>query len=176
MGFTDAEAQSLVIHFFRCLKGDPKDALRASYLSLQNTFMAMRRDTFETIQSEPPFSGSGRRNMKALMRAWLEGGEAAFMARWHLIFCSDSGPKIPEDRPVRVISDSGNKEENAIQILTHEPEDKVNGEYWYLHYHLGQGWTCEMQMATMRDPRGRRYDILHIRFPDGQKRQFYFLL
>lgn len=176
MGFSDADAQSFVMHFFKCLAGNPKDALRASYLSLQNTFMAMKRDTFDAILSEPPFSVSGRRNMKTLLRAWLDGEEAGFMVRWTQIFCSDSGPRVSEDRCVRVISNSGEREENAIQILTDDPEDRVNGEYWYLYYHYGRGWNCEMQMATTPDASGHRYDILHIRFQNGEKRRFYFRL
>ena len=50
MDFSEAEAQAFVIHFFKCLQDNPKDGVRASYLSLQNTFMAMRRDTFEVVR------------------------------------------------------------------------------------------------------------------------------
>lgn len=177
MDFSEEEAQAFVIHFFKCLKGDPEDGVRSSYLSLQNTFMAMRRGTFESIQSEPPFSRVGRQNMKTLLRAWLEGGEAEFRSAWEDVFGSGSRkPLRPQERPLRVIARSGDSPENAIQVITDCPDDKVYGEYWHLYYEYGQGWRCEMQMATVPDAARRRYDVLNIRFQDGRQKRFYFIL
>jgi hypothetical protein len=176
MDFSEAEAQAFVIHFFKCLKDNSEDGLRASYLSLQNTFMAMRRDTFEVVQSEPPFSRFGRRNMKALLRAWIEGGEGEFRNSWGKTFGSGWQAQIQQDLPTRLITHSGDSTENAIQVLTDYPEDKVNGEYWYLYYEYGQGWRCQMQMSTIPDASGRRYDVLDIHFLDGHKKRLYFLL
>jgi hypothetical protein len=176
LDFSEAQAEQFVIHFFKCLKDDPEHGLRASYLSLQNTFMAMRRGSFEAIQSEPPFSRFGRRNMKVLLRAWLETDETGFRSAWEKIFGADHRAQLPHEQPIRIIGRSGDSTENAIQVLTDYPDDKINAEYWHLYYEYGQGWRREIQMATVPDAGGRRYDILNIRFPDGEKRQFYFLL
>ena len=65
MDFSEQDAQQLIVEFFKSLKkDDPESALTSSYLSLQNTFMAMRRGTFEAIQSEPPFSRFGKAVLK----------------------------------------------------------------------------------------------------------------
>ncbi len=176
MDFSEAEAQAFVIHFFKCLKDNPEDGLRASYLSLQNTFMAMRRDTFEAIQSEPPFSRFGRRTMNALLGAWLGGGEAELRGRWREMFGYAWRARVQQEHPIRVVVCSGDSPENAIQVLTDFAEDKVNAEHWYLYYEYGQGWRCQMQMSTMPDAKGRRYDVLDIHFLDGHKKRLYFLL
>jgi len=75
-----------------------------------------------------------------------------------------------------VIQNSGEGAESAIQIVTEDTEDKINGEYWYLHYQYGKSWETEMQMVTAPDANGRRFDILHIRFDNGQRKILYFLL
>jgi hypothetical protein len=176
MDFSEMEAQAFVIHFFKCLQGNPEDGVRASYLSLQNTFMAMRKGTFESIQAEPPFSRFGRRTMNALLGAWLGGGEAELKGRWREMFGSASRARVQQENPIRVVVRSGDSREDAIQVLTDYPEDKVNAEYWFLYYEYGRGWKCETQMSTIPDANGRRYDILNIHFQDGQKTRFHFLL
>ena len=177
MNFSEPEAREFAVHFFKCLnKDDPESSLRASYLSLQNTFMAMRRGTFEAIQSEPPFSRFGRRCLKALLRAWLHGGETEFRSRWSKIFIPGWQVQVQQERPLSVVADSGESAAHAIHIVEGDLEDRVNGEYWYLYYEYGQGWRCQQQMSTGPDTSGRRYDILNILFRDGQERQFYFLL
>jgi hypothetical protein len=176
VGLSETEGRHLIIHFFKCLQGNPEDGVRASYLSLQNTFMALQRNTFEAIQSEPPFSRFGRRNMKALVRAWAEGGEAGFTAKWREIFCSGWRTREISELPARVKGGSGEKPEDAIEILTDERGDKINGEYWYLYYTYGRGWERGIQMSTIPDESGRRYDILHIDFHDGQRKRLHFLL
>jgi len=93
-GLTEAQAQSFVMHFLTCLKGRQKDALRGNYLSLQNTFMAMRKDAFEVIQSEPPFSKFGRCNMKALLRGWLDEQEAEFTNTWTRFLLPGEKPRL----------------------------------------------------------------------------------
>jgi hypothetical protein len=109
------------------------------------------------------------------LRAWQEG-EAAFANKWSQIFSAGWETNGAPEQPVRAIPASGESADSAIQILTDDPEDKVNGEYWYLYHRYGRGWQCEMQMATRPDANGHRYDILHIRFSDGQKKRLYFLL
>ncbi|MGH9583784.1 MAG: hypothetical protein ACRD4O_12680 [Bryobacteraceae bacterium] len=175
-GLTEAEAQSFVMHFFECLKDNKRNALRANCLSLQNAFMTMRKDTFEAIQSEPPFSRFGRKNMTALLRAWLDGQKPEFMNTWREIFYPEWNESVPVEQVVRVIDNSGESAQNAIHIVTDEKEDKVNGEYWYLYHRYGKSWRCDMQMSTVPDANGRRFDLLHVRFRDGQNRKFYFLL
>jgi hypothetical protein len=176
MDFSEPEAQEYVLHFFRCLK-DPENGLKASYLSLQNTLMAMRRGSFEAIQSEPPFSRYGRRNMKLFLKAWLEGGEAGFTNAWGEIFGAGGRSfQPPLEQPIRILSRSGNSPENAIQVLTDYREDRINAEYWHLYYEYGQGWRREMQMSTAPDASGRRYDVLTICFDSGEKQTLYFLL
>lgn len=175
-GLSEAEACSFVMHFFKCLKPPHKNALRGNYVSLQNTFMAMRKGTFEAIQLEPPFSRFGRRNMKALLRGWLWGQEAEFTSTWAEIFPSGWDAKVSPELPVHVIESSGDDAESAIQILSHDAEDKINGEYWYLHYRYGTGWQVRMQTSTPPDANGCRFDILDIRFDGGNRRKFYFLL
>jgi hypothetical protein len=176
MDFSEAEARAFLVHFFACLKGKPEDGVRASYLSLQNTFMAMRRGTFHSIQSEPPFSRFGRQNMKILLKAWLEGGETGLTSRWGEVFGSGWRTRVQQQYPVRVEVRSGESPEHAIQIQTDHAEDRVNGEYWHLYYEYGLRWRCEMQVSTLPDASGRRYDILHIQLEGGQKKRFYFLL
>jgi hypothetical protein len=176
LGLSETEGQHLILHFFKCNQGKLEDGVRASCLSLQNTFMAMRKNTFEAIQSEPPFSRFGRRNMKALVRAWAEGGEAGFTANWREIFCSGWQTRGISELPARVRGGSGEKPEDAIEILADKREDKINGEYWYLYYTYGRGWECRMQMSTIPDESRRRYDILHIDFQDGLRKRLHFIL
>jgi hypothetical protein len=157
VGLSETEGRHLIIHFFKCLQSNPEDGVRASYLSLQNTFMAMQRKTFEAIP-------------------WAEGGEAGFTAKWREIFCSGWRTREISELPARVKGGSGEKPEDAIEILTDERGDKINGEYWYLYYTYGRGWERGIQMSTIPDESGRRYDILHIDFHDGQRKRLHFLL
>jgi hypothetical protein len=171
-GLTEDEGRYLVMRFFECLTNDPAKALRASYLSLQNTFMAMRKDTFEQIQKEPAFSRSGRKKIKRLLRAWLDSGNEEFEALWKQIFNS-CFTTIPES-PVSIIANSGESEEQAIRIITSDPEERVNAEYWWLYYEYGRGWERGLQLLTRPDSKGRRFDILNIEFQDGQTKRLYF--
>jgi hypothetical protein len=175
VGLSEAEGRDLVCHFFKCLKSPAEDSLQASYLSLQNTFMAMRNGTFESIQSEPPFSRFGRRGMKAFVGAWLEGGEAELKRRWVEVFCP-GWRHVQQDRAIRITGGQGATPETPIELVTDSSDDKIFAEYWYLYYQHGKSWRCEMQMSTLPDSGGRRYDVLHLRFHDGQERRLYFLL
>lgn len=83
----------------------------ANYLSLQNTFMAMWKDTFERIQDEPAFSRSGKKNTKRLLRAWLDGGNEEFEALWKQIFNSPRSRRHPlASSPTRVKTRSSRSE------------------------------------------------------------------
>jgi hypothetical protein len=174
-GLSETEGRDLVCHFFNCLRSAPEDSLRVSYASLQNTLMAMQKGTFESIQSEPPFSRFGRRGMKAFIRAWLEGGEAEFKRRWEEVFCP-GWRQAQQDRAIRIVGGQGGTPDTAIQVVTDYSDDKIFAEYWHLYYQYGKSWRCEMQMSTMPDSGGRRYDVLHLRFHDGQERRLYFVL
>jgi hypothetical protein len=173
-GLSEAEARELVCHFFKCLSSPAKDSLEASYLSLQNTLMAMRKGTFESIQSEPPFSRAGRAGMRALLRAWL-AGEAEFKRTWEEVFCPN-WRQAQQDRAIRIVGGPGGTPDTAIELVTDCGDDKNFAEYWHLYYQYGKSWRCEMQMSTVPDSRGRRYDLLNLRFHDGQERRLYFLL
>ena len=174
-GLSEAEAKELVCHFFKCLSTPAKDSLEASYLSLQNALMAMRQGTFESIQSEPPFSRAGRTGMKALLKAWLEGDEAELKRRWEEVF-RPSWRQAQQDRAIRIAGGPGGTPDTAIEVVTDYRDDKTFAEYWHLYYQYGRSWHCEMQMSTAPDSRGRRYDLLNLRFHDGQGRRLYFLL
>ena len=173
VGLSEGEAQDLLQHFFRCLVGVKEDALNATCLSLQNRFMAMRRGSFEATQSEPPFSRRARRNMKELLDAWLDG-EAQFAQQWNETFCPGWDQKGSPEQPVRVIPASGESTDSAVQILTNDPEDKVNAIYWYLYYQFGQDWERGLQTTTGPDAQGHGYDVLEIQFSGGQSKNFHF--
>ena len=186
-GLTETEGRSLTMQFFDCLKPPQKSALRNHTLSLQNTFMSLARGTFETIQKEPPFSPFARRNMSALLEGWLAGQEAGFVKTWKQIFSPGWETSLEEEVPIRVVENSGENKSTAIQIVTDDRNYKIQGEYWYLYYRYGNNWQCEMQMLLgprIRlpgdDPRSeideRRFDVLDIRFSNGHKQEFYFLL
>ena len=70
--------------------------------------------------------------MNALLRAWIGGGEGELRGRLGEI------PSTPRRQarssrniPYAVVVRLSDSPENAIQVLTDYPEDKVNAEYWY---------------------------------------------
>lgn len=85
------------------------------------------------------------------------------------MFCSGWEAKLSPEVPVHVIENSGDDAESAIQILSDDTEDKINGENWYLCFQYGTGWQVGTQMSTLPDANGRRFDILHVRFVAGTK-------
>ena len=185
-GITEIQARSLVIEFFESLDPPREIGLTSQALCLQNAFMSLANGTFETIQSSPQFSRFARCNLEDFLDGWRDGKELQFTTIWEQKFYPGWEAKVPPEVPVRVIENSGESESTAIQIITDDTDDKIHGEYWYLHYLYGYGWRCEMQTALgprIRlqgdDPHSaideRRFDVLHIRFSNGHKQKFYFL-
>jgi hypothetical protein len=176
LGLTEERAKIFLQQFFRSLKGDLHHAIKACFLGLQNALMALRKDTFEAIQQEPPFSSFGRKTMRRLLDAWTEEGDRGFMDCWMTTFSPGWQSKREPQQPIGVEVDTGSSAERAIRIVTADKQLKVHAEYWYLHYLYGREWSCETQTLTKPDSEGRQYDVLDIKLSDNWRQRVYFRL
>jgi hypothetical protein len=105
LDLNEEQAQNLVHRLFGCF--GENDTIKAVYLSLQNALMARRKDTFEEIQEEPPFSRRGQRTLTRLFEAWKDAGEQGLTECWNIVFCDGSCLEEEPRRLVRVEADTG---------------------------------------------------------------------
>jgi hypothetical protein len=167
LGLTEEDACDMLAHFFHCLRGDLRDAIGTCYDSLQNSLMARRKDTFEQIQNEPPFSLFGETNMRAFLEAWIEGGKPLVTERWPTIFAAGWREQRAVQTPVRIQVDTGDSADHAIGLET-GPRDRGKIQSWYFNYLFGKTWKLDSLVSD------EQHDVIEISLPNHTHRRFYF--
>lgn len=168
LGLSEEDACDMLAHFFHCLRGDVREAIDICYGSLQNSLMARRKDTFEQIQSEPPFSRFGEANMRALLDAWMEGGKSSVTARWPAVFNGDWRTQKQGQLPVRILVDTGDSADHAIRIVDAGTRDRAKVQSWYFNYLFGKEWKLDSLVSD------QNHDVVDISLPNHVRRRFYF--
>jgi hypothetical protein len=178
VGLDQAKGRELLLDLFSQIKkGDRLQAAKESGMRLQQSLMALRRHTFEEIQLESPFSRLAQRNMRNLLRAWTEEGDAGFARAWEQIFQPGWEAAQEAPNPIRIIVDTGESEDRALEVTgAPDTETRVAAEYWYLYYTFGRGWTQTIHYTTRANEHGAHFSVhnIHI-FPNSHK-QIYFRL
>jgi hypothetical protein len=174
LGLTEADAKDWLLNFIHSLKVHGDSTTKALFLQMQNTLMALRKDSFDRIQQEPPFSVFGRQTLTQLDRSWVQGGDNGFLSEWNRIFARGWEQAAAAKGVAVVAGGPGHSVETAFVVNAIDHETVVNSEYWYLYHAFGRGWTIGTRKLTKPDQQGRQFDVLHVRWPDGARREFYF--
>jgi serine/threonine protein kinase len=83
---SEEQGRKFLLDLISKLAGDPLEVAEEAWMVLQRCLMALRREGFEDIQQEAPFSRYALSNMLALARAWMEGGEIGLLRKWADVF------------------------------------------------------------------------------------------
>jgi hypothetical protein len=168
--------RELLLHKFRCLKGDPFTAVKYMRVGLQHSLMAARLGTFEEIQQESPFRQDAEVNMARLLRAWTDEAEVGVAREWSDVFRPGWEANRIAQEPVRIIVDTGDCEEHAL-VVKGAPDrtTRVSAEWWYLYYILGRAWQPLMH-CTQQGKQGTHFSVHHIRVPSRSPRKIFFRL
>jgi hypothetical protein len=118
-----------------------------------------------------------QRNMKALLRAWRNGGVRGFAQAWDATFHSGWEDGRERQYPIRIIGDKADCKERALEVLgAPDRQSRTAAEFWYLFYSLGDGWKWERHETAGDDDGGPEFSVHHIRVLSGAKRRVYFRL
>lgn len=134
------------------------------------------------IQKDPAFSNWGRQNMIEMAEAYLNGGEQELARMTQVLFDQDRIMNKPLQSIIIFDENTGESQETAIVIRNAvNNEEGVASEYWYLHYKFGRNygsnirdWELGYQVLTSDEKTGKKYDVLTIEFPGGNRRSIYF--
>jgi hypothetical protein len=177
IGLNPAAAKELLIDLFGRLQGDLSNLPKRSAERLQNALMSLAEGSFEEIQEEPPFSRFAQKNMEALLQAWRDRGEPGFAQVWDAIFHPGWGDEREHQYPIRIIGETGDCEQRALEILGgRDRESRAAAEFWYLFYTLGQNWKWERHETVGDGQRGPQFSVHHIRVLPDSDRRVYFRL
>lgn len=177
IGLDEAEARDFLLDLVRKLQGDPLDAAKHSRGRLQQRLMALRRGAFDQIQQEAPFSQHARRNMDALLRAWMEHGDSGFARAWERIFEPGWQATRELENPIQIIGDIGDCEQRALEVKgAADQETRVAAEWWYLYYTFGRGWKPGMHATTLPNKDGAHFSVHTIQILLDVQKQVYFRL
>lgn len=179
IGLSTDEAKQALLHFMRCMlvNGDGLKAVKESRIWLRQSLMALRRESFEAIQSEAPFNRDTLLNFEALARAWQEAGEQGVTQKWNEIFAPGWQERRHSHAAVRVVGGPGDSEERALEVVgAPDRETRIAAEYWYLYYTYGRNWKGLMH-ATVNAEKGDRHFSMHeiCILPDRRKRIYFRL-
>lgn len=177
VGLEEKGGHELLLHIFRELQGDLLQAAKASRIRLQQSLMAARRGTFEEIQQEAPFSQHAQHNMRILLGAWLRDGDKGFARQWPDSFPPGWEAGRAAQTPVRIIADTGDCEERALEVVgAPDRETRVAAEWWYLYYTLGRAWEPGMHLTVFGEKEGTHFSVHKIRVFPEFRREIYFRL
>lgn len=171
VGASEEQAREWVLKFVHSLNKHDSTTIGAVFLTMQNTLMAHRKDTFGRIQQEPPFSAFGLENMIQLDRAWVAGGNDGFRSEWRRIFAPGWNTRVPASRVITIRGGPGDSTKTAYIVDAPTTQSRVNAEYWYLYYtygRRGRDWEAEIQYLT------DGHDVLRIRLSDGTTKEIFF--
>lgn len=175
IGLNTAAAKELLLDLFGKLQGDSHDLSKRSAERLQHGLMALREGTFEEIQEEPPFSRFAQKNMEALLQAWRNQGEPGFARVWNAIFHPGWDDEREQQYPIRIIGETGDCEERALEILgARDRESRAAAEFWYLFYTFGQDWKWGRHEAV--GDGGPQFSVHQIHVLPESDRRVYFRL
>lgn len=166
-----------MFHFARQLRSKPADAVRHSRVTLQQALMALRRGTFEDIQSEAPFRPHAQTNLLHLLTAYVMAGDAGIAKAWREIFPDDREVPPVKHQPIRIMGGDGESSNQALEVLgAPDQETRVAAEWWHLRYRFGRGFTPGMHMTTMPNASGESFSVHDIELAGGLSKKVYFRL
>ena len=159
LGLDETAGGLLLLDLFSKLHGGGRlEMVNESSGRLQQRLMSLRRGSFEEIQQEAPFSRHAQRNMKSLLRAWEENGEAGFARVWELVFRMGGEAAREPQEPIRIIGEGGDCQERALEVLgAPDWETRVAAE-WFSSVqkaHEIAAWSLNILTAPAIESRPR---------------------
>jgi hypothetical protein len=170
-------AHKLLLSCFGQIQEEPTKAANVARIQLQQSLMALRRDTFEHIQQECPFSQHAQRSMEALLHAWVNDGEVGFVRAWAEVFRPGWETARETQEPVRVVVDTGDCEERALEVKdAPDRETRVSAEWWYLYYTFGKSWEPGTHSTRIGKEGGECFSVHDIHVHPNSRRTVFFRL
>lgn len=177
IGLGEPASKEFFLDLISKLQGNPLDAAKQSRIRLQQGLMSLRRERFEEIQREAPFSRYAQANMEALLRAWMEKGEAGFTQVWQQIFQPGWEAARERQDPIQIVEGLGDCEERALEVKgAVDQETRVAAEWWYLYYTFGREWTPGMHFTISGKEDGAHFSVHDIHIVPNTRRRVYFRL
>jgi hypothetical protein len=170
-------ARTFLLDCLRKMQGNPCEAAEAARVQLQRSLMALRRETFERIQQESPFSEQAQRNMGVLLSAWLNDGEAGFARAWAEVFPPGWEAAREQQEPIQISGDVGDCAERALEVRgAPDRKARVSAEWWYLFYTFGKSWEPGTHSTRIGKQDGTFYSVhdIHV-FPNSRRTVFFRL-
>lgn len=171
----EEQGRGFLHNLFSKLSGGLLSAAEEAWMVLQRCLMALRREGFEDIQQEAPFSRYALSNMLALARAWMEGGETGLLRKWADVSAPGWEARRPRQEPVRIIVDTGDSEEHALEVRgAPDRKTRISAEYWYLFYTFGKSWKHGGHSTRVSKEADTRFSVHNIRmFPSSRQTVFF---
>jgi len=141
-------------------------SVRDIFSSMQHTLMAYRKDSFEEIQQEAPFSNFALQNMMQLELQWLTGGKRGFDEEWRRIFAQGWENSVAKQSPVRISGGPGVSRDTAFIVHAPDPCTRIAAEHWLSKFLFGK---CSIGNRLYET-----YDVLDLDLSDGSSRELFF--
>lgn len=175
---SEESARDFLLNVIGALKSHGYNTIRAIVWIMQNTLMAQRKSHFLTIQKEPPYMRFTFRNLLLLDEAWSSGRDQAFHSEWDEIFASGWKDAVPPHELIRITGGPGDSEDTAFIVHAPDAETRICAQYWYLYYTYGRmykDWQPGVQGLTFPDEKGREFDVMNVRLPEGREEKIFFI-
>lgn len=154
--------------------GDPHQFVEKTFYSAQAALMAFRKDDFEFIQLEPPFSDEAVESMSKLVRAFGNGGRAEVKIILDSMH-GESPARRAVRKPIRIVSGDGFSRDTAINFSPSEIEKRVRTEYWYINYSFGSEHECWERGVHFTDMVSTNsFSIWDVTLNDGSSKRLFF--
>ncbi len=173
MSLTEEEGREMLMHFVSLTEVSPRKVIDAVFLKMQNVLMALRKDDFETIQREPPFSPTARHNLRRLTWSYRKRGEEGFVRAWEELFAPGWEARKTPNPIVTWECEPIDTRETVLRFVAPTQHLAVTALYWYIYYHHGREWKVFYRKLLEQDRFGRQYDYMAIKTTEGEFHKFY---
>jgi hypothetical protein len=155
----------------------PDDFVSFIYRTVQNSLLAFRAFSFETLQQLPPFSEFGKKNLIQLLKFRQERGVEAFHNGFRRMFRDGWETRRPESEVIRVLGGDGKTIDTPVKFSTAEMVRRIAAEYWFIIYHYGkerEAWERGVHFSVSQPKTDRLISSWQITLADGENVRIYF--
>lgn len=200
----DLDKKAALDYLRNFCKTFPKDeelaqgVFKRAYYELQIELMIKSSDSFENIQTLPPFSELGMKNLLVLLFSWIEKGEEELKEIFEVLFdewkerktqqetVKSRGRKFyisPKDEPktqqeiIKILSGDGESIDTAVKFSTADLEKRASAEHLFIIYNYGRegtDWKRGIHRTVIHPKTYNYFSSWAIEFPDGKRKTIYF--
>jgi hypothetical protein len=156
---------------------EPEVFVNSIYNIVQNSMLASRGYSFESLQLIPAFSDFGKKNFLQLLKFYKEKGIEAFENGFKRMFREGWQQKKPPPEIIRILSGDGRTIENPVKFSTEDVARRIRAEYWFITYNYGkenEGWERGVHYSTIQPQTHKMISNWSITLSDGKNVSVYF--